>query len=79
MSTEKDLDNASALLRECRTFIDDIVPGCAAGHDELEALKRRVDLFYLEMESRFSNPSDQGAGLPGSAESRCSTAARDHK
>ena len=56
MRVEKDLSNASALLRECRTFIDNIVPGCAAGHDELESLKRRVDLFYLEMESRFSTP-----------------------
>ena len=60
MRVEKDLYNASALLRECRTFIDNIVPGCAAGHDELESLKRRVDLFYLEMESRFSNLKDHG-------------------
>jgi hypothetical protein len=71
MSAGKDLANASALLRECRTFIDNIMPGCAAGHDELESLKRRVDLFYFEIESRMPNAKDTGAGLPGSTESTC--------
>lgn len=65
MRTEKDLANASALLCECRTFIDDIMPGCAAGHDELESLKRRVDLFYFEMESRISNPKADVAPASG--------------
>ena len=31
------------LLCECREFIDDIVPGCSAGYDVLDSLKRRID------------------------------------
>ena len=79
MSAEKDLGNASALLRECRTFIDDIVPGCAAGHDELASLKRRVDLFYFEMESRLPNPEGSLGGTKYAVTSQpLSSAAQVH-
>ena len=61
LENNDDLKAASKLLCECRSFIDDIVPGCSAGHDELEALKRRVDLFFLEFDSRMPNPADQRA------------------
>ena len=56
LENNDDLRAASKLLCECRSFINEIVPGCAAGHDELESLKRRIDLFYLEFDSRLPNP-----------------------
>ena len=61
--TTKDFYAMSQLLCECRKIIDNIIPGCAAGHDELSALKYRVDLFYTEYDSRLPNVKDhRGAG-----------------
>ena len=53
--TTKDFAKAAQLLRECRAIINNIIPGCAAGHDELSSIKYRVDLFYTEYDSRLPN------------------------
>ena len=53
-------EDMQRLLCECRGFIDDIVPGCSAGHDILDSLKRRIDSAAARVVAE-SNPSDQRA------------------
>jgi hypothetical protein len=52
MPLDKDFSDASDLLIDCRLFINNIVPGCAAGHDELNSLKKRIDLYLADSVDR---------------------------
>ena len=49
------LERAVQIATESRQFIDDIVPGCAAGHDILSSLKQRIDAFLAAESQRTTD------------------------
>jgi hypothetical protein len=44
----KKINDATDLLKEARSFIDDIIPACPAGFDQLSSLKWRIDQYIKE-------------------------------